>query len=632
MKTYKQRTENILQKAQKQKALRKKVTISAISATACAAVTALSLVLFLPLKPPADPIEAYKNNEYYSVIKPLSTRFECKSKTPVYKNNFEKWTAGLMDFFAFKVTGTAPDYNGGNSAMDSTTGVPEFDMSDGTNGGEYVETTDNQVTGVIEGDLFKRTKTHIFYLAYPELRVYTIAGGNSELVHEYTVTTVGKNVSYAPEIYLSADGNTLTIVDSILSVQKSKRYTEVLTLDVSNPTQIKELGRNYLSGQYVSSRSVNGKLIIVNNFNVSSKPDFDDYASYIPQYGESIQDLQLVDGEDIIVPETISTNQHTVVLEVDQTTGKTLDCMALYSYSADIYASQSNLYLTRNYVDYGTPVDTNGEEQADVWPSMTTSMTEIVCLSYGDNGFAQAGGVIVEGTVLNQYSMDEYNGVFRVVTTINNPYTSASIYCVDMQTWEIIGSVKAFSPRGEDVQSARFDGEKAYVCTAEVVTLRDPVYVFNLSDPTNITYKDSGEIKGYSTSLVQFGDGLLLGIGYNDDRSLKIELYQETENSVEIVYTYEPEIYTSFSEEYKSYFIDRERGLFGLGVFASSYADKYSSQEYRLLYVDEYGIVEMLTISLTGDNAKKRATLIEDENGNGYFYMFGEEFKVVKIY
>ena len=630
MKTYKQRAEDIIQKAQKQKALRKKVTISAISATACAAVTALSLVLFLPLKPPADPIDAYKNNEYYSVIKPLSTRFVDKYKPPVYKNNFEKWTAGLMDFFAFKVTGTSPDYNGGNSVMDSTTQIPPSD-TDVSNGGEYVETTDNQVTGVIEGDLFKRTKTHIFYLAYPELRVYTIAGENSELVHEYTVTTVGKNVSYAPEIYLSADGSTLTIVDSILSVQKSKRYTEVLTLDVSNPTQIKELGRTYLSGQYVSSRSVNGKLIIVNNFNVSSKPDFDDYASYIPQYGENIQDLQLVEGDDIIVPETISTNQHTVVLEVDQTTGETLDCMALYSYSADIYASQSNLYLTRNYVDYGTPVDTNGEEQADVWPSMTTSMTEIVCIAYGE-GLEKIGGVAVEGVVLNQYSMDEYNGVFRVVTTINNPYTSASIYCVDMQTWGIIGSVKAFSPRGEDVQSARFDGEKAYVCTAEVVTLRDPVYVFNLSDPTNITYKDSGEIKGYSTSLVQFGDGLLLGIGYNDDRSLKIELYQETENSVEIVCTYEPEIYTSFSEEYKSYFIDRERGLFGLGVFASSYTDKYSSQEYRLLYVDEYGIVEILSVSLTGDNAKKRATLIEDENGNGYFYMFGEEFKVVKIY
>ena len=75
MKTYKQRTEDIIQKAQKQKALNKKITVSAISATACAAVVALNLVLFMPLKAPETPIDAYKNSEYFSVIKPLNAHF-----------------------------------------------------------------------------------------------------------------------------------------------------------------------------------------------------------------------------------------------------------------------------------------------------------------------------------------------------------------------------------------------------------------------------------------------------------------------------------------------------------------------------------------------------------------------------
>ena len=125
----------------------------------------------------------------------------------------------------------------------------------------------------------------------------------------------------------------------------------------------------------------------------------------------------------------------------------------------------------------------------------------------------------------------------------------------------------------------------------------------------------------------------MLGIGYNDSRSLKIEMYRETESGVEIVCTYEPEIYTAFSTEYKSYFIDRERGLIGLGVQAyySSVKNGYVS-EYRLLCFDGYEFVEVLKTELEGDNACKRATLIEDENGNGYFYMIGGDFKVEKLY
>jgi hypothetical protein len=101
---------------------------------------------------------------------------------------------------------------------------------------------------------------------------------------------------------------------------------------------------------------------------------------------------------------------------------------------------------------------------------------------------------------------------------------------------------------------------------------------------------------------------------------------------VEIVCTYEPEIYTEFSTDYKSYFIDRERGLIGLGVIASDYKQQYRANEYRLLCFDGYEFVEVLKTELQGNNDYKRATLIEDENGCGYFYMFGDEFKVEKIY
>ncbi len=651
MKTYKQRTDSILKKAEKQKSIRKKVTISAITATACAAVMAFSLVLFTPFKVPENPINAYKNDEYFSLIKPLNAQFEKKSNKPVYKNNFEKWTAELKNLFSSDVKGGANGWLDGAIDDDSTEiGFPEFDVEfddtategapgdTGTNeNGGYEETTDNQVEGVIEGDLFKRTKTHVFYLCqlkedgslkggYPTLRVYSIAGANSQLVHEYKITSQGADsIAAYPDLYLSQDGKTLTVVTIAVKRgnQQAERFTEVITMDVSNPASVKEVGRKYLKGSYVSSRSVDGKLLIVNNFNVNKMPDFDDYASYIPQYGDSMESMEFVDSENIIVPDKINSTKHTVVMELDQATGEIEDCMALYCYSADLYVSQSNIFFTREFLS-ATDRET---------------MSEITCISYGDEGFAKVGAVTVEGDVLNQYSMDEYNGILRVVTSVYRPFTSASLYCVDMQTWEIIGSVTEFSPRGENVQSVRFDKDKAYVCTAIVITLTDPVYAFNLSDPTNITYKDTGEIKGFSSSLVQFRNGFFLGIGVNGNDSLKIDMYEETENGVEIYATYEPSFdpknpltNIEFSPQYKSYFIDRERGLIGLGTWYYDTSIGDVVQQYRLIQFDGYGFSEVFVVDLCGLEDWKRACLIEDEEGNGWFYMFSAEFKVQQIY
>ena len=648
MKTYKQRTNDIIEKAKKQKSIRKTVTISAISATACAAVVALGCVLFVPFDVPEPPINAYKDSEYFSVIKTLNTQFESKSNKPVYKNNFEKWTAALKDAFSVKGTGSDMMMNGAgangsvsNSDLEwdyDVEDVPEYDAGTGIPGDNgagdegYEEITDNQVAGVIESDLFKRTKTHIFYLSpkYDSyelktgkrtnreyvLRVYSIAGENSKLVAEYCVfPEEGRALAVLPEMYLSADGKTVTIVATSHEYGKNSTavFTEIITLDVSTPTQVKELGRKYLSGRYVSSRSVDGKLLIVNNFDVNKMPNFDDYASYIPQYGDNLNDLELVDGEDIILPDEMQSYRHTVVMELDQATGEIEDCMALYCYSSELYVSQENMYFTREYLS---------QEDRE-------NMTEITCVSYGDEGFVKAGSVAVEGKVLNQYSMDEYNGIFRVVTSVYRPYTSASIYCVDTTTWEIVGSVTDFSPKGEDVQSVRFDKEKAYVCTAEIITFTDPVYAFNLSDPKNITYVDTGTIDGYSSSLVQFGDGYFVGIGYNDRRSLKIDVYEETEDGVKVYASYDPKDEVTFSTEYKSYFIDRAHGFIGLVTYVYSYQSGHRKAQYTLLCFDGYALFEaaVVPLEILPIMEYSRATMVD-----GYLYVFGPEFYVVKVY
>ena len=249
--------------------------------------------------------------------------------------------------------------------------------------------------------------------------------------------------------------------------------------------------------------------------------------------------------------------------------------------------------------------------------------------------------------------MDEYEGVLRVVTTTNTSRfketisgnnasvtipnddgngdlgIGAALYCIDINTWETLAEVTNFAPKGETVESVRFDGDKAYVCTAVVVTLTDPVFFFDLSDLSNITVKDTGVIDGYSSSLVNWGDGYLLGIGFNDRRELKIEVYEEGETGVNSVTAYEPG-FASFSQEYKAYFIDRENQLIGLGVtdYTNDYGIEESPERYIVLHFDGFRLNEVLNVGIGAYPEYCRATLID-----GYMYILGQEsFKAVELW
>lgn len=634
MKTYKQRTESILQKTKQKK---KKRAIAASIGGACmsVAITALAFVLFLPYPTNIPSVSQYRNSEYYSVIKKLN---EITYGLPMYKNNFEKWTAELGETFGgvdgvappTSIEGTwpendatqrpsSPGLDGVGGALESVGGGSATNQNKPNN---YEETTDNQVEGVIEGDRLKRTKTHFFY--YDDtytLRVYEIAGEATSQTCAYPVAFTYRDV----EMYLSEDGERLCLVGSNWNYDEGYTTT-IVTLDVSDPANVVELEKAYLSGKNVSSRLVDGKLLVVNNFQ-GICTDFSKQERYIPQYGTE-GNKQFVAAEDIVCPENANSTHYTVVCEIDLATGEAVDCMALLSYSGQVYVSAENLFLTRSYTE--------------TFLMKWENKTEISQISYSGEGLECVGSMNIAGTVRNQYSLDEYEGMLRVVTTTwegnvgdssRATKINANLYCIDLKNYQIVGKVEAFAPEGEEVCSVRFDKEKAYVCTAVVIQFTDPVYAFDLSDPKNITYTDTGIIGGYSSNLVQFKDGTLLGIGRGVGGDLKIELYKETEEKLESVAVYENKR-VLFSEEYKSYFIDRERGLIGLGVTnfhinTSEPSLNGIKNGYLLLRFDGYELTEVLfeewDINNTSgfyleSNDLKRAALVD-----GYFYIFSRD-------
>ncbi len=639
MKTNKERTESILRKTRQKERQKKIITRTAVASLAVAAVTALNLVLFLPYETEVpSTVAKYQNSEYFNVICALDKMSTNEAKT-TYKNNYEKWTAGLKNLFAEPSGGNGTlNFNEfidgnvyfeveANDALADSPGAWDEDVGEG-----YVETTDNQVTGVIEGDLFKRTNTHIFYMEVnPEycIRTYSIEGANSKQVGATKVDLKGFFLTYnhAPQIYLSSDGTRLTLLASVYTKTissetnrtKTDRYTLVIGYDASDPTEVKEVNRVYLTGDYISSRMTDGSLLLLNNFTLSYSCNLEDLTTYVPHYGSSLEDMKPVAGEDIVCPENGTARRYTVVCEIDPTSFAVEDSAALFSYTSQAYVSAENIFVTRQYNER---IDVSEEEYK------TVAKTEISTLYYGGEGLEYKGSAIVDGTVKNQYSMDEYNGILRVATTnsevtstkqysekldyewwrISFPQTAGSLYCIDIETMEQVASVEKFIT-GETVESVRFDKDKAYVCTAVVLTLTDPVFAFDLSDLSNITYVDTGVIEGYSTSLVNFTDGYLLGIGYNEMGGLKIEIYCETENAVESVCLFEKNGW--FSEDYKSYYIDRENGLVGLAV----------DNVYYLLQFDGYGlnvVLEKEMVKGYHSPSTVRATLIGE-----YFYVIG---------
>lgn len=274
-------------------------------------------------------------------------------------------------------------------------------------------------------------------------------------------------------------------------------------------------------------------------------------------------------------------------------------------------------------------------------------MTEISALSYTGEQFKLLGSIAVKGTVKDQYSLDEHEGILRVVTTTSLDRTiewsngeiasilrdsisgtSASLYCIDLSTWEIVAEVENFAPKGETVESVRFDGDNAYVCTAVVTTtlICDPVFFFDLSDLDNITYKDTGVIEGYSSSLINIADGYLLGIGIGEiPLTVKLEVYEEGEKGVVSVCSYVFEL-ARYSQDYKSYLVDREHGLFGLGVDDYTDSNYINSgrledcERYVLFRFDGNELSALVNEQLTGNYDLYRAVYIDD-----YLYMFSDE-------
>lgn len=279
---------------------------------------------------------------------------------------------------------------------------------------------------------------------------------------------------------------------------KSVAMTETLTFDISNHKAPKEIGHYRQDGSYVSSRLTNGTLYLVTNKTVNGdiSTAADPVYSYLPVTGTN-ETVSLLPAEDIIIPPYLENLNYAVVTALNVST-QAASTKAVLGMADQIMMSQNNLYLTATVMD----VDNN-------WYERSTGITRF---SVTNGGLKYLASGKVAGYIDNQFSLDEYGGNLRIATTsYNDDRKTVNNVFVLNNLLESVGSVGNLA-EGERIYSVRYVGDTAYVVTYRET---DPLFVVDLSNPTQPVVKGQLKLPGFSEYLHPIDKNTLLGLGVN---------------------------------------------------------------------------------------------------------------------
>jgi len=161
-----------------------------------------------------------------------------------------------------------------------------------------------------------------------------------------------------------------------------------------------------------------------------------------------------------------------------------------------------------------------------LYKQMETTVIHKIALNEGQLSYQGFGEV--SGHLLNQFSMDEDKGYFRVATTRSQswimpfPIFSAKIAANSENTKDSYNNVFVLDKNmktvgtlenlagGERIYSTRFIGDRAYVVTFKQT---DPLFALDLSGPTNPKVLGQVKLPGFSSYLHPYNENVLIGIG-----------------------------------------------------------------------------------------------------------------------
>nr|WP_306812742.1 beta-propeller domain-containing protein [Paenibacillus soyae] len=295
-----------------------------------------------------------------------------------------------------------------------------------------------------------------------------------------------------------------------------KSMVKTYVYDLGNegkPALVRQLEQE---GSYLSSRKIGEALYIVTNkysYNYgiydlpAGKSDLETArelaSSFEPLYRDTAvsDEPQTVKLSDIrYFPEPADSSMMMVgAVDLGDSEG-TLQVSAYFGAGGTIYASQKNLYAAQSVFTE----DGSTYKQETKLHKFRLDNGSITYISEGS----------VPGALLNQFSMDEHEGYFRVALTNGNMWATGeagstnNVYVLN-EKMETVGKLEGLAP-GERIYSVRFMGDRAYMVTFRNV---DPLFAIDLGNPAKPEVLGQLKIPGYSDYLHPYDENHLIGFG-----------------------------------------------------------------------------------------------------------------------
>ncbi|MCL1951455.1 MAG: beta-propeller domain-containing protein [Oscillospiraceae bacterium] len=487
-------------------------------------------------------------------------------------------------------------YNGFDFAeedqMTMPASMPEFlqagPMQTTRNAGE----TNTQVRGVDEADILKNDGEYLYYIqgsrlyivrALPEMKVLSsmaipgyrmgtelyIQGGRMALV--YSEYPPGGDPAASVQVYDIAD-----------------REHPVLAKSFSQP------------GYLLSSRMINGRVYLLST--QGANLDFRVKNGAIPE--EDILPVVYEDGQPRILPAgciaimpEAQEPGYLLVSSLDIAGGKSeSESAAILGAGSQMYCSQSALFVACQ--QYG---GMDGLMRR-MMPWGIGSKTLIYKFDLLPEGKIKAAGAgEAPGAPLNQFSMDEYKGYFRIATTGNREEDGETVNFLTVLDGSLkrVGGIENLAP-GERIQSARFIGGKGYLVTFRQT---DPLFVIDLENPSAPALLGELKLPGFSAYLHPWDATHLVGIGpggneRGTDNSMKLSLFDISDPARprEVDKVIVPNMWSEIQQNHKILALCPEKGLFGLSL--GSY--EHGGVSFYTFHVQGDGITRSWTLEPTG--------------------------------
>lgn len=381
-------------------------------------------------------------------------------------------------------------------------------------------TTNIQVENVDEADITKTDGDYIYSISENNV-IITDVKNPAEIK---IASKINGNLSLVPEDLVLC-GNKLAVIYR----NDNTSSTIVKTYDISSREKPREVKSFELSQEYYTSRCIDNKLFVIASGKLEE--DAEDENKVNRTYFE--------DGEE----KKISLNSIRYLKEVPSNVMTVITCEDLDDVESSIkinpflmdvsnaYVSEHGIYLlNQEYVkikkdNEKSPLGTlfgfggfgafielysNGEVAYDS-RELSTVIYKFNIQHDGEVNFVAKN--FVDGRTINQYSMDEYNGHFRIATYEYSKGAKISIYNENL---ELIGE-SARVGKNENMYATRFMGSRAYVVTYRTT---DPLFVIDLSNERHPKVLGELSIPGYSTYLHPYDENHIIGIGMNSSETV----------------------------------------------------------------------------------------------------------------